>query len=282
MARLLVLWLLLSPALFGGERFSVDPREGDLGGKQAFMDFPKTSVLYKEDLADCRVILAPAKAPEQRISFPCGTWYVPPAVGQYLTWLEDDIGISKSQGLINYAEAPYKGMGSVATANLVPAGFARVQNAVPTSHTVRYLHLDSPGVGFQLRVAGDDAARPVRIPEGRIVAGIFGPDGRAVLYSRPSTITAGEMTTFRLEPPNKGADLVAILRKPRTRRERTADLQAGGKAPDVQYESDTHVVAVWYALPPRPTTVTSATLNFQHEVALKERAVGTVREKLKD
>ncbi len=101
MLRLIV--LLLSPALFAGERFTVDHRAADIGGKQGLMDIPSAPVLYKDDLESCRVILAPEAAHERRFSFPCGTWYVPPTLGRYLTWLEDDAGISRSQGLLSYA-----------------------------------------------------------------------------------------------------------------------------------------------------------------------------------
>lgn len=282
MLRMIALSLLLSPALFAGERFTVDLREGNIDGKQALMDIPKAPVLYKQDLADCRVILAPAEALEQRLSFPCGTWYVPPAEGHYVTWLESDVAISNPQGVLYNVDTPYRGAGLVSASTLVPAGYARVQTTVPRGHTVRYLHLDSPRFGFQLRVAGEDAATPVRIPEGRVVAGIFDREGRAIAHSRPLTITAAETTTFQLEPPEEGADLVVVLRKPRTHRARTADLEAGGRPPDVHYEKDTHLVAVWYGLPPAPTTINSATLDLHCVVPLEERTVTTVRERVKD
>lgn len=282
MSRLFVLCLLLCPALFGGERFTVDLREGNIDGKQALMDIPKAPVLYKEDLTNCRVLLAPAQDLEQRLSYPCGTWYIPPAEGHYVTWLETDVAISNPQGVLYNVDAPYRGSGLVSASPLVPAGYARVQTAVPRGHTVRYLHLDSPGFGFQLRVAGQDAATPVRIPEGRVVAGIFDREGRATAHSRPLTITATETTTFQLEPPEVGADLVVVLRKSRTHRARTADLEAGGRLPDVQYEKDTHLVAAWYGLPPVATTIHSATLGLHCEVPLEEGAVATVREEVHD
>jgi hypothetical protein len=164
-----------------------------------------------------------------------------------------------------------------------PAGFVTVDVAVPADHIVKFLHLDAGGLGFSLRISSRNAGGRFAMPPGRVVAGIFNARDEAVAYSRPLSVKAGETTTFRVTPPDRGSDLLVVLRKPPGHRDGPPlDLVVKGaalKAPDVLVDQRSHVVAVWYALPDERVIFSAAspTLELMREVVLRPHAISTVR-----
>ena len=221
---------------------------------------------------NCVVQLAPMDALEQRFTYSCGEWFLPPGEGAYRCWVELDGRVSSVQTLLREpGNTPFDGQGFVILHETVPAGYVSVPQKVPPGHTVRYLNLDRPGYGFSLRVPAATASNASPMPPGRVIAGIFREDtDEAVAHSRPQIVQQGRTTEFRIEPPAKGSDLLVMLRKPSGSPAKTnATLRIGSKNADVLHETRNWFVALWYGVP-----TTTVTLSMDAEgVALNETKV---------
>lgn len=262
-------------SLAGQDLPTVDHRQANIDGKQAIMDFAVEAP--DGDLTGCRVVLAPGEALERRLYYPCGQWYVPPHPDSYVTWLETANAVSGQTTLI-YRASQYQGAGLVMGWRLVPAGSVLVKNAIPEGATVRYMHLDQPGRGFQLRVAAGEAGKAALVPPGRFFAGIFDAEGNAIAHSRPVTVEPGKVTKLEILPPAVGGDLLVILQKPADARKTKVTLTAGGRAPDVVREESARVVAVWYGLPEGEVEVSASPTRFSKTVQVRRGSVVTIRE----
>jgi hypothetical protein len=267
--------------------FKPDHAKANIGGLQGLMFVSSVQTGSGEwvpaRLPGCEVYLAPLKALHEHLSFPCNEWFLPSAEGSYLVWLATKDAVSANQTVLMERPVPYQGFGSVAIHGLQPAGFVTVDVPVPPGHTVRFVHLDAPGLGFSLRASARDAGKRFPMPPGRVVAGIFDAKGDAVAHHRPSIVKAGETTAFRIVPPDRGADLLVILNKPQGHRDGPpVDVVLQGaapKAPDVLLEQRSYVVAIWYGLPDHRVTVsaTSSKLQLKRDLDLRPRAVSTLR-----
>jgi len=234
-------------------------------------------------LPGCRAYLAPGNALHEHLSFPCNEWFVTPAEGSYLVWLATEDAVSLSQSVLMAREVPYRGFGSVAIHEMQAAGFVTIDVPVPADHTLRFAHLDAPGLGFALNVASRDAGKRFPMPLGRVVAGIFDSRGDAVAHHPPLRVKAGETTNFHITPPERGSDLVIVLNKPQGHRDGPpleVVLQGEApRAPDVLLDKRGYVVGIWYGLTDERATVsaTSPNLELKREVELRPRRVTTLR-----
>jgi hypothetical protein len=269
------------------EPFKPDHTKANINGLQGVM-FASAVQNARGDwdpvgLPGCRTYLAPKEALHEHLSYPCNEWFVPPAEGTYLVWLATQDAVSTNQTIFMSRDVPYRGFGSVAIHGLHPAGFVTVDVPVPADHIVKFLHLAAPGLGFSLRVSARDAAKRFPMPPGQVVAGIFNARDEAVAYSRPFSVKAGQTTTFHVTPPERGSDLLVILRKPPGHRDGSPlDLivrGAAAKAPDVLLEQRSHVVAVWYGLTDERVTFSAAskTLELKRELQLRPGTISTLR-----
>jgi hypothetical protein len=269
------------------ETFKPDHAKANINGLPGWMDVPAVRNARGEwepvRLAGCRVYLAPKTALHEHLSFPCNEWFVTPAEGTYQLWLATEDAVSSPQTILMARDEPYRGFGSVAIHRMQPAGFVTVDVPVPADHIVKFLHLDAGGLGFFLQASSRNAGSRFAMPPGRVVAGIFNARDEAVAYSRPLSVKAGETTTFRVTPPDRGSDLLVVLRKPPGHRDGPPlDLVVSDtalRAPDVLLEQRTYVVAVWYALSGERVTFSavSPTLELKREVELRPHTVSTLR-----
>ena len=282
-------WVLAAAVTTGAqEKFGPpDHSKANIGGLQGVMDVPAVRNERGEwdpvRLAGCRVFLAPQAALHKHISFPCNEWYRTPTEGAYQVWLATEDAVSSTQTVLMAREVPYRGFGSVAIHGMQPAGFVTVDAPVPVDHIVKFLHLDAGGLGFSLRVSSGAAGKRFAMPPGRVVAGIFNAGDEAVAYSRPLNVKPGEATVFRPTSPDRGSDLLVVLRKPPGHRDGPPlDLVVSGavrRAPDVLLEQRSHVVGVWYALVEERVTFSAVSpmLELRRDLELRPSAISTLR-----
>lgn len=235
-----------------------DPGQGNVGGQQGIGYWPAVEVDGEARLVDpvgCVVYLVPVNVNE-RLGYPCGEWFAPEA-GRYTVWLEQGTRVSGQSVLVNPA-AKFTGAGLPVIVPLESAGFAALAPDVKiaTGRTVRFLSLEPSAQGFEKRLQPAEAHAQVRLPAGRAVAGIFDGRGAAVALSRPFDTTAARVTLVRPAVPARGGDLMLVLGKqratPADRQQRearlTVETDGGKRAPDVMYETDGRVIAIWYGL----------------------------------
>lgn len=286
--------VLFATAAIGGG-WPPDHSKANIGGQEGIAVFPAIAVAEGSTPApfsseECVVQLAPENALDQRFTYRCGEWFLPPRSGGYRVWLELDGRVSSFQTFLRTGEdVPYRGKGSVLLHEVVPSGFVSLRHDIPKGHTVRYLSLDRPGRGFAIRVAASSARQRAPLPPGRVVAGVFNDEtNEAVSYSRPAVVEEGKTTSLQIDRPSKGSDLVVHLRKPRgPSGDREASFRvesgSGARGADVVHETSSWYVAVWYALPSEPVVLSVTSSEFSMEpktIELKPREVTTVEARL--
>jgi hypothetical protein len=265
--------------------------KANIGGLQGILIYPYMGSDSSRPftMRNCRVVMAPDEALEQRFLYPCGDWFVPLREGAYRTWIEGDSFSSSSQMLVNFVAAPFDGSGLVISTEVVPAGYLVSATGVPAGSTLRLLNLDRSGRGFAIRVAANDALKPIRLPPGRVVASLFDAHDNAVAQARPVQVEAGKTTKLSLEAPKKGADVQVMLRKTRGVRSdqtviKTFLMRQGARVtPEVLYEGPTWFVAMWYGVPEGDWTLKAEAANVAlapSPVALRAQHVVTIRREL--
>jgi hypothetical protein len=281
---------VFSAAALAQTSWPPDHAKANIGGREGMLAFPADEKRQPIEPRNCVVRLAPTETPEQRFTYACGEWFLPPGPGAYRCWLEMDGRVSAVQTILREAaDTPFRGTGFVVLHETVPAGYVSVSQKVPPGHTVRYLHLDQPGYGFSLRVPPDGAAKPSSIPPGRVMAGIFREDtDEAVAHSRPVVVEKGKTTDIRIDSPKDGSDLLVMLRKPSGTPLKTGAMpqvshDKGLRDPDVLYESRNWFVALWYGLPATMVTLSldAAGLELKEtKVQLAPQKIATIRRDL--
>lgn len=278
--------VVLVVALSASGGWPPDHAKANIDGRQGVAVFPAIAGGEPFTSDDCVVKLAPHDAPDRRLTYRCGEWFVPPAPGGYRVWLELDGRVSSFQTSLQEPSEPppYHGRGFVVVQDVVASGFVSTSSEVPPGHTVRYLSLDRPGLGFSLRASGSAAARPAPMPPGRVLAGIF-DDARdeIVAYSRPLLVEEGKSISFDIDPPAAGSDLVVHLQKARRSQRGDTSLRietpSGSRPPDVTYDSRTWHVGVWYGLTSEKATLSVTSPGFATEprqIALQPQRVTTL------
>lgn len=230
--------------------------QGSINGKIAIQVVPHDAATA--DLRDCEVHLVKTDDQTRELVYDCGSWFQPP-VGRYLFWVEHDARIS-FQSVITYAGEPFTKSGLMLMKTMFPAGTVKLDARVPMPDgaTFRLVSLErvENHRAFDRRIAKTNSTPSVRVPVGRVIAGIFDRDGRALSLSRPQSIELAKMTTVHPEQPNRGkAHVLAVLERSSANPSNVqcvADLLATTSTVSVQ--TDDRMVLVWYDLPAPSTT----------------------------
>lgn len=270
------------------------PAEGNVNGLQGVNFFPQALVDGEDRIVDptgCVVHLVPSDV-DQRLVYDCGTWFAPPAADRYTVWLEQGQRIS-GQTVLSYSGSRFSGHGLITVMPVESAGFAvlSADTNVGDGQTVRFLSLEESSSGFDKRLQAREAKSVTRLPEGRAMSGVFDSQGNALALSRPFTMKEGKTVVVTPKPPADAADLMIILGKhrattvERAKRKTSISALAGeaARAPDVMYETDGRIIAVWYGLTANTATVTIASEIFRLDARAIQLTVGrvtTVREEL--
>ncbi len=271
-----------------------DPAEGNVKGLQGVNFFPQALVDGEDRIVDptgCVVHLVPSDV-DQRLVYDCGTWFAPPAADRYTVWLEQGQRIS-GQTVLSYSGSKFSGHGLITVMPVERAGFAALSadTNVGEGQTVRFLSLEESSSGFDKRLSAREAKSATRLPEGRAISGVFDSQGNALALSGPFTMKGGKTAVVTPKPPVDAADLMIILGKhrattvERAKRKTSISALAGeaARAPDVMYETDGRIIAVWYGLTANTATVTIASEIFRLDAKAIQLTVGrvtTVREEL--
>lgn len=271
-----------------------EPAEGNVNGLQGVNFFPEALVDGENRIVDpagCVVHLVPSDI-DRRLTYDCGKWFAPPAADRYTVWLEQGQRISDQTVLI-YPGSKFANNGHVTVMPLESAGFVALSNetSLAEGQTVRFLSLEPSSTGFDKRLQAREAQSVTRLPEGQAMIGIFDSAANAVSLSRPFTMKDEKTTVITPRAPIDAADLMIILGKhqatgaDRAKRKTSVSLVVGAAtlAPDVMYETDGRIIAVWYGLTAKSATLktTSEIFDFaDRAVPLSTGKVTTIREQL--
>lgn len=260
-----VAFLLVSAATLHAQAFSLpDVREGVIDGNQALLVWPTDANGDLTSPSNCFVHLRNARQhTDDDFAFPCGKWFLPPALGWYDVWVEQGNLISPYQTAIGVGDTKGAGSGVQLTEPLAPAGYVRLTAPLDIDQTLRLLSLTSPSFGFERRLSSPAAREPVRFPEGRLLAGIFASDGNAIALTRPTDLKQGETVSVSPSRPAPGtADLLLVVKRADDERtippDLSVSLQQGQdvRPPDVLHIAQTRLFAAWYELTPTDGTIT--------------------------
>lgn len=267
-----------------------DPATGEIDGKRAVLVWPGDG-----QVTGCEATLVPENDPDAEDHYPCGEWFIPP-FGKYKAWIEGPSSISPAPAKLSYLSGQFTGQGLMAVFETTSAGEIGLRTRWPGT-SLRVLNLDSFASGAFLAPAFDRRARgdgigPVKVPTGRVLAGVFDPkSGDAVALARPVQVVAGGMAYAEPALPARGTDVLVMLNRPHLRDRPDAesvtlklDVDGQSRPPAVIADSSDRVYAVWYAVEGRRARVIAdgRELAFSgREFPLFPRRVITVREQLR-
>jgi hypothetical protein len=266
-----------------------DPAAGEIDGKQAVLLWPADG-----RVGGCRATLVPETDPDTELHYQCGEWFIPP-FGRYKAWIEGPASISAAPSRLVYQSSQFSGKGLMAVVETTSAGEVMLETPWPGT-SFRAINLESFTFGsvlapaFDRRASGDEV-RPIRMPAGRLLAGVFDPrSGDAVALARPVHIRAGGLTHVKPALPESGTDVLVVLDRPKVRTQAEEDavafqLEVDGQRspPGVLADSADRVYAVWYGVEGRRARVIAngRELTFAgREFPLFSRRVITVRGQL--
>ena len=295
LARAALIMAVITASFTAGAADRVGPPDrstGMIDGKAAVMVWPNVAAA----LPGCDVHLVPVAQPDRELRFPCASWFLPEP-GTYKVWAEADGKISPTPLKLIYGSGEGKREGIVSVVDLMAAGEIALRDPAGTQRTLRLVSLDSFSTGRVLQTAFDrraDAATvtPIRMPVGRVLAGIFDSrTGDAVALARPVEVTAGGMTYVAPAAPKAGSDVLAVIDRARVRQSADQDKIAltlhvddASRAPDVVADTSDRIIAVWYGVDARRARITSRSDSFDvsiPELTLVGRPVVTVRAALR-
>lgn len=239
---------------------------------------------------DCAVHLVEADEQTTPWIYPCGQWFQP-AVGRYLFWLEQRSTVS-FQSILSYAGEPFTGSGLMLPKTMYPSGYVQLKKGtrIPADATFRLISLESVEAHrpYDRRIASKHAGEPVRIPVGKMIAGIFDRSGQALALSRPSEVSAGGTTIA--DPVAAAANrsaIVAVFSRPGSPGPIPCTIALTSDQstirPAVNFQTQERIVIVWYELAPAPVRLEVAcgdTQPFHRSLRLKPGTIETVRAKL--
>jgi hypothetical protein len=187
----LALSLMMSTSRGAGPTIVALPnaKAGAIHGKVALLAllFDRRDNRMLFDSKGCQVHLVNSGDESIEHAYPCGAWFQPP-VGRYLLWLELGSFVSY-QSVVYYAGEPFRTAGKVFQKQMFPAGSVQLdkKTSVPVGATFRLLALNTRARfrPFDRKIANANASRQVRVPVGRVIAGVFDSGGRALLLSPP-------------------------------------------------------------------------------------------------
>lgn len=270
-----------------------DRQEGNVNGLQGVNFVPEALVDGERRIVDasgCSVHLVPGNV-DKRLTYECAKWFAPPP-DRYTVWLEQGNRLS-SQTVLSYPGSKFSGNGVVAVVSLEDAGFATLSTdtSVSDQQTVRFLSLESSATGFERRLQAREARSATRLPAGRALAGVFDSEGNALALSKPFTMKGGQTVTVTPKAPVQATDLMVVLGKhrgtweDRAKRKTSVGVRIGDatRAPDVMYETDGRIIAVWYGLTQETAILTANSELFrspEKTIPLSPGKVTTIREEL--
>lgn len=267
-----------------------DPATGEIDGKQAVLLWPADGRVI-----GCQATLVSESDPDTEIHHACGKWFVPP-LGKYKVWIEGPSSITPAPVKLIYTSHEFRGKGMMAVIPRTAAGEIGLRAPFPGT-SLRLLNLDSFASGhgvapaFDRRTSGENV-RPVRMPTGRVLVGVFDRDsGDAVALAPPVDVTTGRVAYAEPALPKRGTDVLVVLNRPRVRARSDAEvvslqLHVDGEheSPAVFADSADRVYAVWYGVEGRRARVVAngRELTFPgREFPLRPRRVITVRGRLR-
>ena len=283
----MLVFLFIATAIRAEPSELPDPSTGEIDGKAALRLVPNGVIE-----PGCIGHLVPVDAQEEDFVYPCGTWFLPPAPGRYIEWIEQGHRISQ-QAVLVYGAPAFHGMGLTLSKELVDAGEIRLAQPPPLEpgETVRFLSLVRHGAArlFDRRLPHDKADQSVRIRAGSVIAGIFDAEGNARAISTPTSVTAGARHEAALHVA-RDSDVLVVL----SRHASPADgdwacdaelsLASGSKPPSFVLRHFGRFVAVWYDMPAVAGELTvscGGSPALRRTVKLKKRSVLTIREEFK-
>ena len=213
---LLALLAAITTSVAGAPPWMPVAREGVIEGKAALTvmagdEGPDGEIVLQEPTG-CEIRVVPEADRDREFTWKCGQWFQPPAAGKYLLWIESDRGISTHQVLLRYSPVPFRGRGSLTAHSLQPSGRVAVTSTVGGGDSFRFISLN-PGQSvrtFERRVPASVSEAVVRMPAGRVVAGVFDAEGNALALSRPLVVEQGQILRAAVtRPPD--ADLLTIF-----------------------------------------------------------------------
>lgn len=283
---LLILTAALTVNAVAQQRNLPDPAAGEVGGKSAVLLWPADG-----DVIGCSATLVPQTDPDAEIRYPCGEWFVP-ALGSYKVWIEGPSSISPAPTKLSYNSTVFKGRGLMSVFETTSVGEIGLRAPWPGT-SLHLVNLESFASGPFLgpafdRRASADKIGSVRMPTGRVIAGVFDrKSGDAVALARPVKVTAGGMTYVEPAQPAHGSDVLVVLDRPHVRAQSNAEVVAlqlnvdgQQKAPTVVADSSDRVYAVWYGVEGRRAEAVASgrELTFAgQEFALTPHHVITIR-----
>lgn len=238
-------------------------------------------------IEDCAVHLVDADEQTTPWIYPCGKWFQPP-VGRYLFWLEQRSTVS-FQSVLSYAGEPFTGSGLMLPKTMYPSGYVQLRSGtpIPADATFRLISLERVENyrPYDRRIARKRANEPVRIPVGRMIAGVFDRYGQALAISRPREVSAGGVTTADPAGPSRNkTDIVAVLSRSGLPGPIPCDiaLTLGRHTiqPAVNFQTQERIIIAWYELTPaiaRLNVACGDTQPFTRSLRLKPGTIETVR-----
>jgi hypothetical protein len=263
----LALWTSLS-AVGESPRSFYQEGTGVIDGRAALAVVPTDRSSGSTELLDpsgLEVHLAPHDHDGEELSFPAGSWYLPPP-GRYRVWLQGGWRMTPFSGLVILGSASAKG-GMKGGYPVGPAG--RVTLAETHAGPNLELHLLHAGSYLEegyarweispRRVAAQ-VGDGVLMPEGKAIGGLWDlKSQRYVAFSRPFEVSARQTVAVPLEKPGEESFLLAQLKRGALagtatgmKMDLTLKSEGGERPPDIAIFTANRVYAVWYGLAPGP------------------------------
>ncbi len=211
-----------------------DPTKGVIDGKTAVSLWPATSGASASDVngqpgdpTGFEAHLTLKDEPDAEVVHPAGQWFMPPAYGVFMAWLENPTQylMSPSPTPLHYHGGSFSGQGIALVGRFGPAG--RVRLAAPVcggNCSLGLIHANSqilPGGGIrpEMRRAtaeGTAVEQGTLMPAGPVAATLY--DKRLKEYRAievPVTVVSRQTVLLHPKPPKPGqSDLLVVLTRP--------------------------------------------------------------------
>lgn len=281
--------------------FVLNGATGEIDGKMAVAVYP---AVFKNQALEELLVPFGFEAhftelgdPETELVFPCGEWFLPPR-GKWRVWVEGYDQMSPYSGLLLYADDPFNGRGLSVPIPVTDVGRVTLPSGQPVSGSLelRLLraedHLSGHLVRWELsrRKPAGEVGDGLQMPVGQAIGGLFDRGRqRYVALSRPFRVEAGETVEVPLERPERAADVVVQVRRPRATLtvedddyELRLEVVRGAETvpPDATVATATTAYGVWYDLAPGPAELRGGTWNHAIEPQRLELTAGAIEQRV--
>jgi hypothetical protein len=151
--------------------------------------------------------------------------------------------------------------------------------------SLRLLHLGTPE--FDYRIEAGEQVKTVAFPYGTAIAGIFESDGTATALSRPFVVAGGTLTDIAPRKPERADLMLVISKRPLSMSNRRVRHQPfvlkteeQELRPDIFFESDGRIIAIWYEAPAGTATVTGEATHAAMQIELEPERITTIRREI--